>query len=465
MFYVKLTPMRIQTKISLLFSCLVTSIILLISVSVYYFANKNAFRDFYKRLEIRAVIAAKARLERDETNVTAFNDIRKEHLERLPFEDEFFIDRLHISRADSNYPNLRLPNRFYQEVLTTGASRFRKGNVFYAGILYEDNEGDFVVIVSARNEYSGEFILGLRNVLVGALAVGIFLSFFIGQFFSKQILHPIRRITDSVNDISAHSLHKRLDVNEGQDEIAALSTTFNNMLDRLETAFETQNNFISHASHEFNTPLTSIIGEADYALARERTPAQYQQSMESVRTAAERLHSITKSLLHLAQTGFDGKAARFQPIRVDELVYEVKHTIDELIPDNKVRIVTHLMPEDHRKLVVQGNEQLLELAVVNIVLNACKYSGNKPVQVILASTNDKALILVKDEGIGIPEAEVKYIFDPFFRASNTQTFKGFGIGLPLTRNILRIHSGAIIVQSRENQGTEIRLELPILGGN
>jgi signal transduction histidine kinase len=249
----------------------------------------------------------------------------------------------------------------------------------------------------------------------------------------------------------------------GNDEIAELTATFNNMLDRLETAFESQNNFVSHASHEFNTPLTAIIGEAEYALARPRDSELYKSSILTMQHAAERLSGITRSLLQLAQTGLTGKVQEMVPVRIDELLQKARMMTADIIPDSQVIINSSLAPEDMDRAVVCGNQTLLELALTNIVLNASKYSSNQPVQLALAATNDKAIIVVKDRGIGIPADELKYIFDPFFRARNTDHYKGYGIGLPLTRNIVRMHKGELIVNSEEGQGTEIQIVLPLTG--
>jgi signal transduction histidine kinase len=451
--------MKIQTKIALLFSGLVTIIIIVLSFVIYYITNQNLYEDFYKRLEIRAVIAAKAALEQDETNTSAFEEIRKEHLERLRFEKEYFfpVDSIRYLRSVTI-----LTPGFFGDALKTGSARFKDGSTFYAGIFYTDNQGDYVVVVSAENELSGQLINRLRGTLIITLVAGILLSLAIGRFFfSKKILRPIREITTTVEDISAHNLHKRLETKKGQDEVALLTNTFNDMLDRLETAFETQNNFVSHASHELNTPLTAIIGEAEYSLSKPRENEQYVRSIKAIRHAAERLHNITKSLLQLAQTGFNGNVQSFKRMRIDELVYDVKKMVDSIIPENKVFINTSLLPENPRKLKLLGNRQLLELALANILLNACKYSDNKPVQVAIAATEMKVILIVKDEGIGIPEDEIKYIFDPFFRASNTQPFEGYGIGLPLTRNIIRLHKGEIVVQSKVNHGTDISIQFPI----
>jgi signal transduction histidine kinase len=113
-------------------------------------------------------------------------------------------------------------------------------------------------------------------------------------------------------------------------------------------------------------------------------------------------------------------------------------------------------------LQVNGNAALLQLAFGNILINACKYSDNQLVKVAIGATDTRIILAVQDAGIGIPPEDLPYIFDPFFRASNTRKFKGYGIGLPLTRNILRIHQGEIIVTSKQGEGTLIEMSLPLL---
>ena len=119
------------------------------------------------------------------------------------------------------------------------------------------------------------------------------------------------------------------------------------------------------------------------------------------------------------------------------------------------------MPENPKKLKIFGNKELLILAITNILTNACKYSSNKPVVVSLASTNNEIVMIFKDQGIGIPESEIPFIFDPFYRASNTAAYDGYGIGLPLTQNIIKIHKGELIISSILHKGVTLQVKLPI----
>jgi signal transduction histidine kinase len=452
--------MKIRTKILLLFAGLTISIILMLSILVYYFANQHSFEDFHKRLEIRAYLAAKATLPNYESDSAVYNEIRDEHLEKLPSEKEYFL-AVNANGTIVTNEQLNLPPEFYQQVIREGKAPHREGDRFFQGVLYKSKQGLYIVIVSAINQYSIEYLDWLRKILIICSVVSSVILIGAGIFFSKYILKPLRLMMVQVKNISSRNLHLRLAVDNSKDEITDLAHTFNNMLDRLETAFETQNNFVSNASHELGTPLTAIIGEAELALNKDRTTENYKYALHNILGEAERLEHITRSLLHLAQTGFDGIKQQWEPVRTDELLFAVKHTIDKMYPDNHVEIDYSLFPEEEEKLQISGNIQLLELAITNIVANAIKYSGNKPVSIALAATEKKNILFIKDQGIGIPGEDLPYIFSPFFRASNTSSFKGYGIGLPLAMNIIRMHKGDIIVNSQVNEGTEIRIELPL----
>lgn len=453
--------MKSQTKIALTFFAGSLSILLLLSVSVYYFSTRYAFTDFYKRLEIRAVLAARSVLEPEESKASAFKEIRDQHLEKLPEEKDYFFEASPGRSYQNELDSLSLPLVFFKDVVTNGSATYKDHNTFFSGIKYKSRNKVYVVVVSASNYYNMQHLVYLRNIFLIAVPLASLLALIVAVLFSKQVFTPVKRIADRVKGISSENMYLRIEAPNTNDEVSELVTTFNNMLDRLETAFETQNNFISNASHELSTPLTAIIGEADVALTKIRRPEEYAESLRVVLNEAERLEKITRSLLFLAQTGFDGKKQAMALVRTDQLLWDVKETIDRINPNNQVYIDLSLIPENPEKLKVMGNMQLLHLALTNIVSNACKYSSYQPVRVSIGTGNDSVIIIVKDAGIGIPESELKYVYDPFFRASNTKRYEGYGIGLPLARNIIRLHKGTIIISSKADEGTMVQLNIPV----
>lgn len=452
--------MKKQNEIALVFFFVVLTTIVLLSAGVYFFIIRYSFSDFYKRLEIRGAVTARANLDHEEVSTSLMNEIREMHLERLPEEKEYFIPITDKTSLTEEANKLNLPVSFLNTIIKTGDASYQDGDTFFAGIQYTGKTGPYIVIVSAYNYYNSHHLNYLRNIFLIGLIVASILSITIAFFLSRQVFMPVKEITNRVEEISSHSLHLRLEQRHSNDEIAALEKTFNKMLDRLETSFATQNNFISNASHELSTPLTSIIGEAEWSLAKERKTEDYTDSLQTILNQAERLDKITKSLLFLAQTGFRDKSPQQETIRVDEIIFDVKSTIEKINPKSKIQFNLSLLPENPDRLYMMGNEQLLHLAFSNIVNNACKYSDYQPVSISIGTSEQKIVVVIKDTGIGIPDDELKYIYDPFFRASNTNRFEGYGIGLPLTANIVRLHDGEIKVSSHVGEGTTVQLTFP-----
>lgn len=453
--------MRTNYKLAIRFLLLNVGLFTLLGGAIYFFFNKYSYVDFYKRLETRASISARYKFESDDSSAEAVQRLREQHLEKLPNEKEYIVQApLKINFQEIANQNA-LPQSFLEDVWQNKVARFKKGGTFYAGIVYQEQKESYIVIVSASNYVEAHHMAFLRNLLLVGLLLIAFTTLYFSKYFSRYVFTPIRQITDKVKQISTDNFHLRLEEGDTNNEIRELTSTFNDLLNRVETAFETQKNFISNASHELGTPLTAIIGEADVALIRERSAEEYKETLKDILLQAERLDNITKSLLFLAQTGYEGKKISFEIFRLDELVWNVKETIDKLNPQNNIHIDFSLFPQNPKKLKINGNKQLMHLAVANLLGNACKYSHNQEVIVSIASSDSSIILVVKDSGIGIPTSELPFIYDPFFRASNTHLFDGYGIGLPLTRNIIRLHKGTINVSSLENKGTTVEILLPL----
>jgi signal transduction histidine kinase len=454
--------MQIQTKTTILFTILTATVFGVLTFTVYYFSDKFIYTDFYKRLELRARIAAKFKFEEDHNSIQSFREIQRQYLERLPDEESFSVAYDANGTPGGNLPD-KLPKSYLEDIHRAGGETvfFQDNFLHYAGLLYKDETGDFAVIESATNRYGNEIISRLGYILLITFIASVLLIYSVGLYFSRKTFQPFRYINRKVQAISDGNLALRLEQQEGSDEIAALIETFNTMLDRLSAAFEAQNNFVSNASHELRTPLTAIIAESDYALSRKREAQEYEQSLRNIGQQAEKLQKLTKGLLSLAQTAFDGKKQRWEKFRIDELLFSVKENVDTILIDNHVTVLFSQLPEDDEKMSRYGNSDLLRIALENIVLNACKYSNNGDVLLELKIEPSEAVITITDHGIGIPENEIKRIYDPFFRASNTASFEGYGIGMPLSNNIIRMHKGKIILDSKVDQGTTVTIILPL----
>jgi signal transduction histidine kinase len=448
-------------KITILLIISISLILFFLGSSVYYFLSNYSYADFYKRLEARVSVAEKRQFESNQSYAQVLKSIREEHLELLSDEKEYILYCPSVKAikqlAESNSLPVNLLNSVYHQQF----ANFQQDDIFYFGKKRESPKGFYFVIVSAKNYYNTHHLILLKKVLLIGGFISILIIIYLTNLFSKRFFDPIDKIITKVNSISTDNIHLRLDDIKNTVEIKRLTTTFNNLLNRIEIAFETNKNFISNASHEFGTPLTAIIGEADVALLKDRTPDEYKEALQKILKHSERLNKISQSLLFLAQIGYKDNKLNYTILRTDELILQANEIMNQLIPKNNIKIDFELLPENPKKLKIMGNKELLMLAITNIITNACKYSSNKPVIISLASTNNEIVMIFKDQGIGIPESELPFIFDPFFRASNTAAYDGYGIGLPLTQNIIKIHKGELIINSVLHKGVTVQIKLPI----
>ncbi|MBN9293289.1 MAG: HAMP domain-containing histidine kinase [Flavobacteriia bacterium] len=440
----------------ILFMFLLT-IMLSVMISIYWSARNYYRKDFLNILELRAQAIAHIHID------YLSDSVQKEASNSLFHEQDYIIKYTGWNDLKQQARLKGIDLRFLKKIYTHQTADFTKNEITYKGILYspENSQDRYVVIAAAENIGFKNFFANVFQKILITIGIVFLASVICSYLISRSIYRPIARITSKVKDITSENLHLRLDEKNINDEIHELSRTFNQMLNRLEASFEIQNNFISNASHELRTPLTAIIGMSDVALTKKRTPEEYVETIKIILEEAEKLDQKTKALLFLAQTGFNGKIQENKICRVDEIVFESIETIRKIDKRYKVNVDLSLIPENPALLKVNANIQLLQLALFNIITNACKYSDYREVHCFIGSSNEYVSIIIKDEGIGIPEDELKFIYDPFFRASNTKTYDGFGIGLPLTRNIIKMHHGRINVTSVENKGTTVHIALPI----
>jgi signal transduction histidine kinase len=453
--------MQIRRKIALTFTMLTAFLLLATFVFIYFFADQYTRKEFFSRMQERVRIAAQSYLEQDEVSTNIYNEIRKKYLQKLPAEEEEFI-RVNIAGKQLlEKKTTHLSQDFLEEIFEEQFANRLIGYTSYAGLLYQDNQGDFLVILSAIDRYGQTKMNNLRNILVIAFLISLVIIYWLGHYYAGHVLQPVSEITSKVNSISVSNLHLRLKRSGNADELDQLANTFNDMLNRLETSFEIQNIFINNASHELRNPLTAILGESEISLNRERSNLEYKESLGKIYHEAIRLDLLVNSLLKLAQTASDKKGLAVEPVFALELIYNIKKSIDLFNPENKVKIRCPVEPEMQQSLFIYGNEGLLEVALKNLIENANKFSDNQEVLLDISVSKGSLEILVQDQGVGIPADEIKNIFEPFYRASNVRGFRGFGVGLSLTQKIIKMHGGVLRFESTVGKGTSIKACFPL----
>lgn len=447
----------------LLFTLLVTAIISVLTYSVYYFARLERKQVFEKRLRARANYnsqlyalmgdSALSLLRRMDTTST-IGSLQSRSI--VIYSDTGEI--LYKFDMPGSAP-LSVSADMLQEAKVRGEKYFTIDNRDAIAIRRVTGRKPFIVVVAGHDDDGLERVSTLNRILFFSLAVGVFLTALVSYLFAGQLLRPVAQIIREVKDISSYNLSHRIRAGTGQDELSQLGNTFNELLGRLQESFAIQRRFISNASHELSTPLTSISSQVEVALQKERSAQEYEEVLSSIREDVQQMTLLTKSLLEIAKTGSQG-GIELNEVRVDEVLLKVVADVKKLNSDYKVEVNFGEFPEDEKDFVAFGNTELLYIAIKNIVENGCKYSSDKRSLVDLSFAQHKIYIQVLNQGDVIAAEEIHQIFQPFYRGSGTGNSRGFGLGLALAQRIVALHKGTIHVQSDISHGTEFTIHLP-----
>ncbi|RAJ82359.1 signal transduction histidine kinase [Chitinophaga dinghuensis] len=448
--------MKIRHRLSLQFTLISGILLTVVFILVYLLSARYVRNNFYKQLEVRALVTAQVYLEKDELTKKKFLEIEKSYQQSIPGESSNIYDNknqpVFIEKIKYNWPVSLL-----DQIRRHDIYRFTFGDKYGLGMYYPDNQGDFVVIVTARNTIGEQQLQYLLWILVCMGFVAMLVVYLLGQWYASRALQPIQSINRQVKRIRASNLHMRVNRGKNKDEIAELATNFNEMLEHMQHAFEMQRSFVSNASHELRTPLTTIIGEIEVTMQKDRTTEQYKETLSTLLDESEKLKIITDGLLQLTRVDAVLDPAQTEDIRMDELLWEIQAYWQQQETPLPLDIQLLHLPENPAQLTIRGNRQLLALAINNIVRNAFKFSHNAPVKCRLEVNKEGILLSVSDNGIGIDKEEQEKIFLPLYRATNAHSFAGYGIGLSMTQKILHLHRSRITVSSVKGEGTTFHI--------
>jgi len=455
--------MSIRFKITFLFSAIVFFILGIVCVTIYYFSYTSREKFIHARLTNVAITTGRF-LSRSETfnprlvqridSLTAIAFTSKTlqaynsyHTKIYSFNDD---DADTLSVNEKLLTKVRLEKKIYSKI-------GRKDVVYYH---YTDEKADMVIVTAGYDIYGWQNLRELLFILSTSFFTGFIIAIIIGYVFSRRLLAPLSKIANEVKEISAYNLTRRIKTGSTHDEWFYLSDTFNQLLNRMQESFELQQRFISNASHELSTPLTSISSQLEIALQRERMADEYKKVMQSIYQDIQQMGKLTHILLELAKASGSKGGIEIRSIRMDEIILRLPSEIAKIDKAYYVLPEFNELPADEDRLLVLGNEELLFTAIKNIALNACKYSGNQQAIISLNADEKEITVSIRNTGTGIPAGEIENIFEPFYRMGENRTAGGFGLGLSLAKKIINLHRGEITVYSKPGEETIFTIHLP-----
>lgn len=359
-----------------------------------------------------------------------------------------------LLRTSANAPeNLPFPKNFDADTLI----HFRTRGPFREAFHFTETGECLLVGHSIVDEIASLRRFGLWLAAIGGAVLAIGLG---GVWlFVNRAIRPVEAISNTARRIAAGNLSERIKVSDENSEFGQLASVLNSTFARLETAFTQQKHFTADASHELRTPISVLISETQTTLARERTSAEYRETIEACLDTAQQMRQLTESLLELAR--FDAGQEKMPQVQFD-LAEKARAAIQLVHPlaDARAIQITSNLP----RAEISGDPDRISQVIVNLLTNAILY--NKPggkIGVMIYAEEAVVELAISDTGSGIAPEELPRVFERFYRADKARsgTTGGSGLGLAISKAIVNAHGGTILVSSKPGLGSLFMMRLPV----
>lgn len=431
--------MKLRIRIALLLSSLVFIILLISVTSIYILYEKFRKDEFYERVKSRAVFFGAIYLKG--TSPDQFkgqNDLT------------LFGEKVAVYNENEKLLSLR-PDSLWITIPETVFTTARQKQFCFFNHGYRESVAYYVdgplrkgyVISSAYDKFGRRKIENLQFVMLCTLGGGLLLSGLFSFFYVKQIVKPLSQLTNKMQLITESNMDERLTVTGDKSELDLIARNFNDMLDRLENAFEMRKRFVQQASHELRTPLANMLAQTEAALGKKLSAEESYNVLLSLKDDQQHIIELTNSLLLLSKYEKLALITDLTVIRVDETLYEAIDQIKIHYPDSHIQVNFTSVPDNDGLLTVMGNEVLLMAALQNLIKNACHYSEDNEVMINIDAQASGMCINFENTGKQLSDDEMQRLFIPFFRGENSVHKKGFGLGLSIVQRIVSLHKGTV----------------------
>ncbi len=310
-------------------------------------------------------------------------------------------------------------------------------------------------VVSSKQ--GGRWMDSIVIFSIGLVPILVILSLIGGYFLAGRFLRPIQNMIHSANEIQyGRDLKKRIDIGEGNDELHQLADTYNAMINRLDHAFQAEKQFTSDMSHELRTPVSVILSQCELALEDEQDKEEYIEALQLIQRQGNKMSDMVNDMLQMTRMEQRKDHIQLEEINFSELCAVICKDMQVLKEQN----IT-LSWDINNDIYMNGNKELLRRLLMNLIHNAYRYGKeNGHIHVTLQENADEVKLCVQDDGIGIPQEKIPFIWKRFYQIDSSRSVKGSGLGLAMVEEIAQLHQGYMEVESKVNEGSSFIFHIP-----
>ncbi|MBS1626759.1 MAG: HAMP domain-containing protein [Bacteroidetes bacterium] len=437
--------MKLKQRFALLFTLFVAIILFISCITIYLLYREYRADDYYRRLHIEG-----------QKLFDEYVDIKINHkqdlVEKLNAEHKNILNNEVVVICDTaqniifkkpNTLSFSINKTLLKNVAANTDIQFKDANNHQYIGFYVSEVGVYV-FVSAYDKIGLQRLQQMSYILIFVFIGGLFLTVVVSLFFVNQALKPLTEIGLQMQKVNASNLFERLPETTVNDELQQITSSFNKMLNRLDSAFEAQRSFVHNASHELRTPLTVMLSQTEAALNKNINPEEVKILLRSLKEDQLSLIELTNSLLLLSQYEKLPSFNSLPLIRIDEVIFEAIATTQKIYSSASISFSFKEHPANEKQLMLPISDALLKAAFTNLIKNAVLYSSNKNVEINIENTGTKIVVNFENNGQLISQKDIQHLMQPFFRSGNAVKIKGFGLGLSIAKRIIDIHGGELI---------------------
>ena len=435
--------MTLKNRISLLVSLLFTILFGLASTLIFVLYSNFRKDEFRDRLEIKALSNIKLLVNVKEIDNQLLKMIDQNSINKLYDEKTLVFDsnyKLIYSSIDDAKIKWSIDDLKY---LKKHKTFFKKqGNYEVYGVFYDTNDRDFYALISATDNFGQRRLLFLRYTLIVSYIFFTCICWVVTSITVKKLMSPLNTFHQKIKNINENNLDTRVESKSNKDEIDLIANEFNFMMDRIEISYQRQKEFTAHASHELRTPLSRITSQIENVIADTKTSNERKSFLKTILSDVNQLTELINSLLILSK--IDNKKHDSNEVhRMDEILFSAIENLNKSYPEFLILFEIEESDNIDTALEIKGNKNLLEIAISNVLKNACVYSDNKQAKVVISTQDNNLIISISNTGNTLNENEQKILFQPFMRGKNSKGTSGFGLGLRIVQRILTLHKATI----------------------